>query len=88
MQQPVGAHLSCVALFTSGSRPPLLMRHVNARYVVFRSFGEGSEGGLYYDTLHLTHAKHPQTLLAYEMSTPCRSHTGRRCGFASRPSSA
>lgn len=40
----------------------------NARYVVFRSFGEGSEGGLYYDTLDLTHAKHPQTLLAYEMN--------------------
>jgi DMSO/TMAO reductase YedYZ molybdopterin-dependent catalytic subunit len=45
-----------------------------ARAVVFYSFGEGIEittgiaGGQYYDSLSIENAKHPQTLLAYEMN--------------------
>jgi DMSO/TMAO reductase YedYZ molybdopterin-dependent catalytic subunit/thiosulfate reductase cytochrome b subunit len=39
-----------------------------ARFVVFRSFGEGLHGGDYYDSLSLANALHPQTLLAYEMN--------------------
>ncbi len=39
-----------------------------ARYLVFRSFAEGLEGGQYYDTLSLALAALPQTLLAYEMN--------------------
>lgn len=41
---------------------------VEARNVVFHSFGEGSEGGRFYDTLSLENACHPLTLLAYEMN--------------------
>lgn len=36
--------------------------------VVFYSFGEGGEGGQFYDSLPLSNARHPQTLLAYEMN--------------------
>jgi sulfoxide reductase catalytic subunit YedY len=39
-----------------------------ARAVVFYSFGEGAEGGEFYDSLWLEDALHPQTLLAYEMN--------------------
>jgi methionine sulfoxide reductase catalytic subunit len=39
-----------------------------ARAVVFYSFGEGGEGGKFYDTLSMENAQHPQTLLAYEMN--------------------
>ena len=38
------------------------------RAVVFYSFGEGGEGGQFYDTLSMQNALHPQTLLAYEMN--------------------
>jgi DMSO/TMAO reductase YedYZ molybdopterin-dependent catalytic subunit len=37
-----------------------------ARYVVFRSFGEGLYGGEYYDCHSLANVLHPQSLLAYE----------------------
>ncbi|HXY33339.1 MAG TPA: molybdopterin-dependent oxidoreductase [Planctomycetaceae bacterium] len=40
----------------------------NAGAVVFRSFGEGGEGGEYYDSLSMADVVHPQTLLAYEMN--------------------
>lgn len=40
----------------------------NARAVVFHSFGEGGEGGEFYDSLSLENALHPQTILAYEMN--------------------
>ncbi|MGH8024436.1 MAG: molybdopterin-dependent oxidoreductase, partial [Limisphaerales bacterium] len=40
-----------------------------ARAVIFRSFGEGGEGGQYYDSLSLENACHPLTLLAYEMNS-------------------
>src|SRR6185312_14928418 len=33
-----------------------------ARAVVFYSFGEGGEGGEFYDSLSLENARHPQTL--------------------------
>jgi sulfoxide reductase catalytic subunit YedY len=36
--------------------------------VVFYSFGEGGEGGEFYDSLALEDALHAQTLLAYEMN--------------------
>ncbi len=34
----------------------------------FYSFGEGLEGGLYYDTHSVANLMHPQSLLAYEMN--------------------
>ncbi len=40
-----------------------------ARAVIFYSFGEGAEGGEFYDSLSLEDALHPQTLLAYEMNS-------------------
>jgi len=40
----------------------------DARVAVFYSFGEGLEGGRYYDSHSLTNLMHPQTLLAYEMN--------------------
>jgi DMSO/TMAO reductase YedYZ molybdopterin-dependent catalytic subunit/thiosulfate reductase cytochrome b subunit len=39
-----------------------------ARYVVFRSYGEGLYGGEYYDCHSLANVLHPQSLLAYEMN--------------------
>ncbi len=39
-----------------------------ARVAVFYSFGEGLEGGRYYDGHSLANLMHPQTLLAYEMN--------------------
>lgn len=38
------------------------------RAVVFYSFGEGMEGGQFYDSLSMQNAMRPQTLLAYEMN--------------------
>lgn len=46
----------------------LVRPKAEAGAVVFYSFGEGGEGGLFYDSLPLSNAKHPQTLLAYEMN--------------------
>ena len=40
----------------------------DARAVVFYSFGEGGEGGEFYDNLPMENALHPQTLLACEMN--------------------
>jgi DMSO/TMAO reductase YedYZ molybdopterin-dependent catalytic subunit/thiosulfate reductase cytochrome b subunit len=39
-----------------------------ARVAVFYSFGEGLEGGPYYDSHSLANLMHPHTLLAYEMN--------------------
>jgi sulfoxide reductase catalytic subunit YedY len=52
------------------------MRHIldlvkpaaEARYAVFYSFAEGSEGGTYYDVHLLSNMRHHLTLLAYEMN--------------------
>jgi DMSO/TMAO reductase YedYZ molybdopterin-dependent catalytic subunit/thiosulfate reductase cytochrome b subunit len=41
----------------------------DAHAVVFYSFGEGLEGGQYYDSLTMENVRHPQTLLAYEMNS-------------------
>jgi methionine sulfoxide reductase catalytic subunit len=38
------------------------------RAVVIYSFGEGGEGGQFYDSLSMQNALRPQTLLAYEMN--------------------
>jgi sulfoxide reductase catalytic subunit YedY len=40
----------------------------SARYVVFYSFAEGSEGGRYYDVHKLSNMRHHLTILAYEMN--------------------
>jgi thiosulfate reductase cytochrome b subunit len=40
----------------------------NARVAVFYSFGEGLEGGSYFDTHTLKNLMHPHSLLAYEMN--------------------
>ncbi|MGH9404217.1 MAG: molybdopterin-dependent oxidoreductase [Terriglobia bacterium] len=39
-----------------------------ARVVVFYSYGEGTEGGQYYDSHSIHNIRHPQALLAYEMN--------------------
>jgi DMSO/TMAO reductase YedYZ molybdopterin-dependent catalytic subunit len=46
----------------------LVLPKPNVRAVVFYSFGEGLEGGQYYDSHMIDNARHPQTLLAYEMN--------------------
>jgi thiosulfate reductase cytochrome b subunit len=40
----------------------------NARVAVFWSFGEGLEGGSYYDSHSIKNLLHPHSLLAYEMN--------------------
>lgn len=40
----------------------------DAKAVVFYSFDEGLEGGQYYDSQTMHNARHPQTILAYEMN--------------------
>jgi DMSO/TMAO reductase YedYZ molybdopterin-dependent catalytic subunit len=52
------------------------MRHIlgivrptsKARYAVFYSFAEGSDGGIYYDVHNMRNMNHELTLLAYEMN--------------------
>ncbi|MCC6661507.1 MAG: molybdopterin-dependent oxidoreductase [Phycisphaerales bacterium] len=41
----------------------------NVRAVVFYSFGEGLEGGQYYDSHTIENVRHPQTMLAYGMNS-------------------
>lgn len=41
----------------------------NVKAVVFYSYGEGLEGGQYYDSHTIENVRHPQTLLAYEMNS-------------------
>jgi sulfoxide reductase catalytic subunit YedY len=61
-----------------------------ARVAVFYSFGEGLEGGQYYDSHTLENLMHPQTLLAYEMNgaplptlhgSPLRLRVENQLGF-------
>lgn len=40
----------------------------DVRFVVFYSFVEGPDGGLYYDAHHLSHMYHRLTMLAYELN--------------------
>jgi methionine sulfoxide reductase catalytic subunit len=42
--------------------------------VIFYSFGEGGEGGQFYDSLSMQNALRPQTLLAYEMNFEPLNH--------------
>jgi methionine sulfoxide reductase catalytic subunit len=52
------------------------MRHIlelvrpthDARYAVFYSFADGSEGGRYYDVHKISNMRHELTILAYEMN--------------------
>jgi DMSO/TMAO reductase YedYZ molybdopterin-dependent catalytic subunit len=62
----------------------------NARAVVFHSFGEGGEGGVYYDSHSLSNLMHPQSMLAYEMNgtalgelhgSPLRLRVENQLGF-------
>ncbi|MGN6366720.1 MAG: molybdopterin-dependent oxidoreductase [Phycisphaerae bacterium] len=46
----------------------LVRPHPNVKAVIFYSFGEGGEGGQYYDSHTLDNMRHPQALLAYEMN--------------------
>ena len=46
----------------------LVRPKTNVRAVVFYSFGEGLEGGQYYDSHTIENVRHPQTILAYEMN--------------------
>ncbi len=39
-----------------------------AQWAMFYSFGEGGEGGEYYDSHSMADLRHPQSLLAYEMN--------------------
>jgi DMSO/TMAO reductase YedYZ molybdopterin-dependent catalytic subunit/thiosulfate reductase cytochrome b subunit len=41
---------------------------VDARYAVFYSFADGSDGGRYYDAHRLSQMRHELTILAYEMN--------------------
>ena len=52
----------------------LVRPHANVRHVVFFSFGEGGEGGQYYDNHTIEDVKHPQSLLAYEMNDQPLNH--------------
>jgi DMSO/TMAO reductase YedYZ molybdopterin-dependent catalytic subunit len=45
-----------------------------ARAVVFYSFGDGAEGGRFYDSVSIENSKHPLTLLAYEMNFKPLTH--------------
>lgn len=40
----------------------------SAKAVIFYSFGEGEEGGQYYDSQTMANMKHPLTMLAWEMN--------------------
>lgn len=40
----------------------------DARYVVFYSFAEGAEGGIYYDVHSIKNMRHKLSILAYEMN--------------------
>jgi methionine sulfoxide reductase catalytic subunit len=61
-----------------------------ARVVIFYSFGEGTDGGQYYDSHKIEDLWHPQALLAYEMNfspltiphgAPLRLRTENELGF-------
>jgi methionine sulfoxide reductase catalytic subunit len=61
-----------------------------AKWVVFYSFAEGTEGGRYYDAHNIDHMRHRLSLLAYEMNgellnelhgAPLRLRNERELGF-------
>ena len=61
-----------------------------AKWVVFYSLGDGADKGVYYDAHPIEHMGHHLTMLAYDMNDePLHaSATARRCGCATRSSSA
>jgi DMSO/TMAO reductase YedYZ molybdopterin-dependent catalytic subunit len=87
---------SCIGMWTGARLAPLLERaglKSEARYIVFhcadRLGGEGP-GGLYYESLDLVDAFHPQTILAYDMNdapldvphgAPARLRVERQLGY-------
>ena len=46
----------------------LVRPHPEAEWVMFYSYGEGGEGGQYYDSHSIGDLRHPQSLLAYDMN--------------------
>ena len=61
-----------------------------ARYLLLRGFDEPSEGRVYYESIDLELARHPQTILAYSMNgeslqvphgAPCRLRLETQLGF-------
>lgn len=56
-----------------------------ARYAVFYSLADGSDGGRCYDAHRLFNMRHRLTILAYEMNGKPLS-TALRCGFGARTS--
>ena len=61
-----------------------------ARVAIFHSYGEGLEGGYYYDSHPIETLRHPQSLLAYEMNfeplteqhgTPLRLRVENQLGY-------
>jgi methionine sulfoxide reductase catalytic subunit len=52
----------------------LVRPNAKAKAVVFYSFGEGAEGGQFYDSLSIADALQLQTLLAYEMNYKPLNH--------------
>jgi sulfoxide reductase catalytic subunit YedY len=52
----------------------LVRPNLGVQAVIFYSFGEGMEGGQFYDSLSMQNAMHPQTLLAYEMNFEALNH--------------
>jgi len=46
----------------------LVRPHADARWVIFSSYGEGGEGGRYYDSHSIEDLRHPQSQLAYAMN--------------------
>ncbi len=47
----------------------LVQPHPEAEWAMFYSYGEGGQGGEYYDSHSLHDLRHPQSLLAYEMNS-------------------
>lgn len=84
---------SGIAAWTGVALADILQRCApltGARYVVFRGFDEHLGGEPYHETIDLELARHPQTLLAYDMNgtrlsiphgAPCRLRVETQLGF-------
>jgi len=73
-----------------GALIELVKPRPEANWAIFRSFGEGGEGGEYYDSHSMADLRHPQSLLAYEMNgeplpvlhgSPLRLRVENQLGF-------
>jgi DMSO/TMAO reductase YedYZ molybdopterin-dependent catalytic subunit len=56
----------------------LVRPKAEAKAVVFYSFGEGLEGGQFYDSHTIENVRHCQTILAYEMNFELLNPGSRR----------